>query len=50
MDKTHLAAWCLKCLEYKRELLHSADSVALAVGTISSCQTEEQIHDAGKSD
>ena len=48
-DKTHLAAWCLKCLEYEKELLRSADSVALAVGTISSYQTEEQIHDTGKS-
>ena len=47
-DKTHLAAWCHKCLEYEKELLCSADNAALAIGSIPCYQTMEQIHNAGK--
>jgi len=47
-DKTHVAAWCLRCLEYEKETLLSADAAAVETGSVSSCRTMEQIHNAGK--
>ena len=43
-----MAAWCLKCLEYEKEILLSVDAAAVVAGSISSCRTMEQIHNAGK--
>ncbi|KAI6019707.1 hypothetical protein F5J12DRAFT_780812 [Pisolithus orientalis] len=45
-DKTHLATWCQKCLEFQIELLFNVDDVGFTTGLVSCLQKDEELHKA----